>query len=372
MTTRSQNTLCADPNDGADPAESRPPDARLSRRSFLGRGTLAVAGAAALLPLAGMMTAAKPARADSRHPARHRLTGGDVAILRFLAAAELLETDLWQQYNEITLGNAAFRDKLSQLDSDMATYVTQNTNDEISHARFLNAFLVANHESPVDLSAFATLPSSQATGAAQVGRLTNLMHLNVDTSWYSRYRSEENPDAGDVFPQAINAPGGIVNRPGIPLHDGYSDLQMQAIANTAGFHFAMIEQGGASLYDALGLRVSGNTVLRIVLSIGGTEVAHFQTWHDKAGNAIPLDTGDGLVFPDLTATKAQIMPRPCEFVSDKLPLCSVIRPTSLSQNGAKAVVRFLTDTGLFHGQSREFFEVVSALAEDADEATPGS
>jgi hypothetical protein len=41
----------------------------------------------------------------------------------------------------------------------------------------------------VNLDEFRTLPSSKATGATQIGRLTNLRSLDVDTSWYVRYRS---------------------------------------------------------------------------------------------------------------------------------------------------------------------------------------
>jgi hypothetical protein len=365
-----------------DPMPS--PDAGLDRRAFLRRAALA--GTGALLPMTGLLTGAKSAFADHGHDDDNRnrngdrnhdddrdrddrlLTRGDAAILRFLAAAELLETDLWQQYTELADGNPDYMAALEAIDDDMPAYIDQNTADEFSHADFINAFLKSMHAHPVNLDAFRTLPSSPATGAAQIGRLTNLMHLNVDTSWYLRYRSTGNPDFGDTFPQVVN----IIDRPGIPLHDGYTSDQIQAIANTAAFHFAMIEQGGSSLYDAMSLNASNLVVLRIITSIGGTEVAHFEIWHDKAGDAPPVDSGDGLVFPDLnanpdTATNL-VMPRPCKFISPNLPLCSVIRPTSLPLAGARAVVQFLTNTGLFQGQSQEFFEVLFDLAEDADRA----
>lgn len=334
---------------------------RLTRRSLLGQGT--VAGAAAALPLGGWAASARPVSADSR-----RADNGDVAILRFLAAAEILETDLWQQYTELATGNPAFMDKLSVLDEDMSDYVVQNTADEQSHASFLNAVLQSLHQAPVSLEAFRTLQGSTATGAANTRRLTNLMHLNVDTSWYLRYRSTGNPDLGATFPQAIN----ITDRTAIPLRDNYTDTEIQAIANTAAFHFAMIEQGGSSLYDAMSLLASDVTTLRIVTSIGGAEVAHFQTWHDKAGNAVPLDTGDGLVFPDLNANPDtqtnKIMPRPCQFLSANLPLCSIIRPTSPANAGAVATIQYLTNTGLFHGQSAAFFNTLNTLAHAADRA----
>ena len=344
------------------PVPPAPSPIRLTRRSLLGRGT--VASAAAALPFGGWAVSPQPASADSR-----KADSGDVAILRFLAAAEILETDLWQQYTELATGNPAFMDKLSVLDEDMSDYVVQNTADEQSHASFLNAVLQSLHEKPVSLETFRTLQGSTATGAANTRRLTNLMHLNVDTSWYLRYRSTTNPDLGATFPQVIN----ITNRTAIPLRDNYTDTEIQAIANTAAFHFAMIEQGGSSLYDAMSLLASDVTTLRIVTSIGGSEVAHFQTWHDKAGNAVPLDTGDGLIFPDLNANPAtqtnKIMPRPCQFLSASLPLCSIIRPTSLPNAGAMAVVQFLTATGLFQGQSQGFFNTLNALARAADRAT---
>jgi hypothetical protein len=197
------------------------------------------------------------------------------------------------------------------------------------------------------------------------------MHLNVDTSWFLRYRSSGNPDFGDTFGQAVN----IVNRPAIPVQNQalYTSDQIQAIANTAAFHFAMIEQGGSSLYDALSLKCSSLLALRIVTSIEGSEVAHFEIWNDKAGDAPPVDSGDGLVFPDLNLNPATttnlVMPKPCKFISDDLPLCSIIRPTSIGLAGAMAAVQFLSETGLFHGQSDAFFHTLASLAAAADKAT---
>jgi hypothetical protein len=228
---------------------------------------------------------------------------------------ETLETDLWQQYNELGgiqdsevpggTGSKEYTTALSVLDSDMAQYVHDNTDDEFSHFTFLNAYLRARGETPVNMDPFRTLPSSQATGAQQIGRLTNLMELTVDTSWWTKYRSaSKNPDFGDTFPQAV--PGLSQGRfPAIPRSD--ADLKprehLQAIANTAGFHFAFIEQGGTSLYPSLAQRVTDPEVLRVLLSIGPTEAMHFQTWHDKAGNAPPLrDPTNGLVFPDLNSS----------------------------------------------------------------------
>jgi Ferritin-like domain len=360
----------------------------VGRHAFL-RG-VGLAGAAAAVPAVGW-----PAEALAASGRRRGLSKGDVAILRFLAAAEILETDLWEQYEElggVNGGNPAYIAALSNLDEDMPQYISDNTDDERSHAAFLNAYLESKGADPVDLDAFRTLPGSKATGARHTSRLTNLMRLNVDTSWYTRYRSTRNPDFGATFPQAVT----IRNQPAIPLNDTDTPpntaqpvppttrdaRRMQAIANTAGFHFAMIEQGGSSLYTSLSTKVSSLEVLRIVVSIGGTEVNHFAIWHDKAGNAVHdelaglVDPVTGVTFPDLNSppfggeqfTTNLIMPEPCDFISKRLPRCSVIRPSLNRFAGARAAVRALTANGLFHGQSRAFFRAAAKLAEAADEA----
>ncbi len=355
-----------------------------SRRSFLRKG-LVVGGAGVVG--AGMLSGglAIPAFAKSSDS----LTKGDVAILRFLSAAEILETDLWQQYNELGgiqdsevpggSGSARYIKALQVLDMDMPQYIHDNTEDEMSHFTFINAYLVSKGADPVNLDKFRTLPSSKAKGAQQIGRLTNLMKLTVDTSYWTRYRSRTgNPDLGDTFSPAI--PGLLKGRfPAIPRNDNdlFPDDHIQAIANTAGFHFGFIEQGGSSLYPSLAQRVTSPEVLRILLSIGPTETAHFQTWHDKAGNAKPLtDPKNGLVFPDLNASGGEdtqtnlIMPEPTAFLSRKFPPVSIIRPTQ-TEGAAMGAVKALTADGLFIGQPREFFAVLQQLAEQADEAQPG-
>jgi hypothetical protein len=360
----------------------------LRRRSFLKRFGL---GGAALLPAGAWLAGTDLGRADDggREKASGRgddeggLTRGDTAILRFLAAAEILETDLWQQYTELALGNFAFQQALGQLDEDMATYVNQNTRDEFSHQNFLNAYLMSKGERPVNLDVFRTLPSSHATGAKSIGRLTNLMNLTVDTSWYLRYRGTGNPDFGDAFPQIVN----LVNLPAIPDSDlPVGEFQIQLIANTAGFHFATIEQGGSSLYDSFLPKASSLEVIRIVAAIGGTEVMHFEVWQDKAGNAPKVvDGSNHVLFPDLPKSPDlpnppdgtdpaeptdtnQIFPEPCTFISPSLPPCSVIRPTSTKQGGAMAAATGLTNSGLFQGQSQAFFDFLFSLAHAADQA----
>ncbi len=308
------------------------------------------------------------AAAEARR--RSKLTRGDADILRFLVAAELVETDLWQQYAELALNNAPFRTALNNLDEDMTQYVSDNFDDELSHAEFLNAYLISQGERPLNLDAFRTLPSSPASGAAQIGRLTNLTALTVDTSWWIRYRSTGNPDFGDTFPQLIN----IVNRTAIPLRDNYTADEIQAIANTAAFHFAFIEQGGSSLYTTLLPQAHARDSVRILAGIGGVEVNHFAVWHDKAGNA-PAVSVPGLVFPDLDSfngdelrQKDLIFPEPCKFISTGLPLCSVIRPGTTRNSGAVASATAFINDGLFIGQPPAFFRALRTLAVAADQA----
>jgi hypothetical protein len=359
----------------------------IGRRAFL-QGVGAVGAGA----LAGGMLSASTAQAAGNP------TAGDIAILRFVCAAEILETDLWEQYAElggVNGGNPAYIAALENLDGDMPQYISDNTDDERTHEQFLNAYLASKGAPTVNLDEFRTLPSSMATGAKQIGRLTNLKQLNVDTSWYTRYRSNKNPDFGASFPQAVN----ITNQPAIPLNDNETppnlpapvppanahEERMQAIANTAGFHFAMIEQGGSSLYTTLSQKVTDLEVLRIIVSIGGVEVNHFAVWHDKAGNAVaqPLagvtDPVTGVHFPDLNAPPFGgpefqtnlIFPEPTQFISKSLPLCSVIRPTLDKNGGARAAVNGLTADNLFKGQSAKFFHTLMALADAADAAMRG-
>jgi len=345
---------------------------RIGRRSFMKRVGLA---SAAVLPAGALL--ARPGGAGAHEMDQGEgceLTSGDVAILKFLAAVEILESDLWQQYNELALGNESYQLALNLLDGDEATYVNLNTRDEFSHAAFLNGHLQSKGHKMVSLDQFRKLPSSQATGSNKTAkRLTNLMNLTVDTSWYFRYRSALNPDFGATFPQIAN----LVNVPGIPNSDLPSPVdaggnpvpsgfEVHFIANVAGFHFATIEQGGSSLYQSFLPKASCLDVIRIIGAIGGTEIQHFQTWQDKAGNALEVvNPNNGQVlFPQLPLAPAlpnppdgtdnaspndtnQIFATPCEFISTGLPPCSAIRPISTHLAGAMATIAFFTDMGLF-------------------------
>jgi hypothetical protein len=355
------------------------------RRSFIkGLGMATVAA----LPVATLLSAPRVARAGT-------LGRGDIAILRFLAAAELIEADLWIQYAELggigdnppievdpsqTLN--AYQSALSNLDTDGPQYISSNTLDEMSHADFLNAYLASRGAEPVDFDKFRTLQGSTATGSTGIGRLTNLMNLNVDTSWFVRYRSNANPDFGDTFPQAVQ----ITNKSAIPVDN--SDFQnaqhIQAIANTAAFHFGYIEQGGSSLYASMSQKAAGREVLQITLGIGGDELAHFLEWVDFAGNGVqqpvaPLtDPVTGLTFPDFfnnpplqpaeLVQPSLIFPVPCEFISDNLPNVAVIRPITDRFAGAVATIASFIDDGLFEGQSKAFIKELQKMAKEADAA----
>jgi hypothetical protein len=378
----------------------------VGRRSFL-KGL----GAGSLLLPANALLAANPNAAND--DSGGGLSKGDASILRFLAAAEILESDIWEQYWELssaagitsgfastnpatgiavtrTAGNAQYTAALQLLDGDMPQYVLDNTDDEFSHANFLLAYLKSKGANTADLDLligahFRTLPGSVATGSTKKGRLTNLTKLTVDTSFWSQYRSDsQNPDLGNPsFTQAVPTLN-VGQHTAIPRTDNDANNAnlIKAIAFTAGFHFAFIEVHGSSLYPSLAQRVSDSEVLRILLSIGPAETMHFQTWQDKAGNANagnpPLTVVDPInnstvTFVDLTVSTDDnlranlIMPEPCPFLNPTLPICSIIRP-SATKGAAIGAVKTLTADGLFIGQTPEFSQLLMDLASDADQA----
>ena len=349
-----------------------------ARRSFLKGGVFA-SGALVTSGLFGGAVSALAQPADEDDRGDNEFTDGDAAILRFLAAAELIEADLWTQYAELG-GNSngapnPYQKALQNLDGDGSQYITSNTLDEVSHATFLNAYLESQGAEPVNFDAFRNLQGSRATGAKNIGRLTNLMHLNVDTSWYIRYRSTTNPDFGAKFPQAIT----INNRTAIPRTDADMNnaTAIQVIANTAAFHFGSIEQGGSSLYASLSRKVTSEQVLEITLGIGGDEVAHFLEWVDFAGNGVQPPVApvsfQGLTFPDFT-TKGPlfqpnlIFPVPAQFIiASCLTAPLFVRsPTSSPARGQPPPI--LINMNLFAGQSKQFFAELNRLADAADAA----
>jgi len=361
---------------------------RANRRSFMQKSLLAGTAAGAGLLASGNTLG----QALTIPPTR-----GDIAILRFLAAAELIEADLWQQYAELgglTPGQVPvetntnftpmnnYQAAMMNLDSDGPQYISSNNLDEQSHAAFLNAYLQSIGASAVNLDKYRTLPSSSAEGAQNIGRLTNLMNLTVDTSWFTRYHSATNPDlGGGPYPQAIS----LYNVPAIPRTNADFGLaNIQAIANTAAFHFAFIEQGGSSLYATLSQKVSSPEVLKITLGIGGDELCHFLEWVDFSGNAVqaplaPLAAANGLpAFPNFDVADPVspspllqtnlIFPAPCDFISLALPKCAVIRPTSPGQVDAVGLINAFLADGLFIGQPTAFTSLLLGMAEAADSA----
>jgi hypothetical protein len=364
-----------------------------NRRSFLRTG-LTAAGATVGT---GLLVRGTKALAQSTSS----LTAGDSAILRFLAAGEALEVDFWTQYNELGGipdsevpgggGNRAYTRCLRRIDRNFSQYIHDNTDDEISHQNFLNAYLASKGAQTADLEPFRTLQGSSATGSSGKLRLTNLMQLTLDTSWWTRYRSStNNPDVNPMpFEQAVpDLHNGQFTA--IPRTDAdtFPEEHIQAIANTAAFQMPTVEQGGGSLRLALAQRVTSVEVLQIVISMAPIESMHFQTWHEKAGFAPPLsDPTNGLTFPDLRdgvdpnngASSAPvremfqanlIMPEPCPFINASLPACSVVRPTNTT-GAATGALKFLTAMGLFIGQSDAFFTYMSGLATAADAAQRG-
>jgi hypothetical protein len=388
-----------------------------NRRMFLRNGMIAAGAAgvgAGVLP--GSLSAWE--RDDHEFP----ITKGDIAILRFLQALETVEADLWLQYSELggtqdnevsgpgMAGNPAYTAALTILDGDMPQYIHDNTDDEISHSRFLANYLKSKSAEPFDLTPFKTLPSSQADGADKTAlRLTNLTQLTIDTSFWSRYRSITNPDfdPGAPFVQAVPSLN-VGQHTAIPRTNDDTagsnpsnppssiSTHLQAIAFTAGFHFAFIEQGGTSLYPALAQQVSNPEVLRVLLSIGPSETMHFQTWQDKAGNALPItdtdkgftgSTGATVTFMDLKMAKGEtnpeslngdtlqanlIMPEPCHFLNQDLGPVAIIRPTSIQNGGAVASVVAFANDGLFidpkTNKNTGIVQALLRLAEEADEA----
>jgi len=328
----------------------------VSRRSFgMGMfGALAVSGL-------GMMDA-RSATAE----VKPKLSEGDVAVLQFLAAAELVESDLWGQYSELASNNASFRRALSRMKDTLPDYINGDFADETSHANFINAFLVAAGKEPVNLDAFRTLPSVPVEGARQVGRLTNLTSLTVDTSYYERYRSKGNPDFGDAYPQTVD----IKNQPAVPTSNDIRGLELLSVAQTAAFHFAAIEQGGSSLYNSLITKVSDLNVVAILASIGPSEVYHFAIFQEALEGIARLEVAGGPSFPDIRrrANRGQITPHPCIFLDPSFPLCSIVRPRNNNIAGAVEAATGLVKSGLFEGQSQAFFDALTALATAADAA----
>jgi hypothetical protein len=314
------------------------------------------------------------------------LTKRDIAILRFFAAIELIESDLWQQYDEfggVTEGpQNPYQLALQFLDGDGSQYITSNTLDEISHSTYLNAYLDSEGVDSVDFDRFRILRGSWSAHAQKVGRLSNLKHLDIDTTWFARYRQVEDPDFKSSSLRAMR----IVNRQAIPRSD--ADLagpsHVQAIANTAAVHFGYIEYLVSSLYATFSHKLKRAKVLKIALGIGGSEIAHFLSWVDFAGSALQWASfqSDNLPSPldgyDLRlTTNANVVPFnrpginfpiPPDVTSEFLTDCAALLPLETRFGGAVNTINNFSQNGLFVGQSPEFLRTLLQMAEDADSA----
>src|SRR5256886_3971545 len=224
---------------------AQPRKSSISRRSFLGKSLAMGAGTIGV----GLLGSARAAEESLS------LTSGDAALLRSPAALELIEADFWIQYNELGgiqdsevpggTGNPDYTEALAALDEDMDQYIHDNTDDEITHHTFLNAYLMSKGAAPANLDPFRTLMGSTATGVNSnlIGRrLTNLTQLTIDTSWWTRYRDDRhNPDLdpNHTFPKAVPTLG-VNQHTAIPRTDADTTDPnfLHAIANTAGVHFS--------------------------------------------------------------------------------------------------------------------------------------
>ena len=330
------------------------------RRNFL-KGGLAIAGAATF----GSALFSSPTMAQSTESSE-MIPPGDIAIFKFLAAVELVESDLWTQYSLLAENNPGFHRALTNIDASLVRYNQDIRRDETSHALFINAALKGLGETPTDLDQFRTLRMPRVQGSNDAGYLTDLTDLHVDTSWYTKLRSHANPDFGSKPVQLVELNG----VPGIPTRDDLTEEQYQGIANVATLHSPSIDEAGTSLYAHFLSKASDVRAVNVLASILPVEAIHF-TGFNKSLERMPGLTVDGITFPDLRGDPNYargIFPTPCPFVTTELPMVSVIRPVNSPNVGAVALVKKLTASNLFKGQSNAFFDAAMKLAEAADAA----
>ena len=316
------------------------------------------------------------------------LTKGDIAILKFLQTIELIESDLWQQYDElggITKGmQNSYQLALQDIDDSCSEYISRNSIDEIGHATFLSSYLESEEVAPVNLDKYRTLRGSRATDANDVGRLTNLMHLEIDKSRYIQNHTAEYTQLREAVPQVV----GIVRRTTIPRteEDFNEPALIQTIAHTAVFQFRYFEWGVSSLYTSFSRQVRRAKVLKIALGIGAHEIAHSLNWanfppHSAKGpltrfdnsetsskNRRPLLSDFNVPFVGLHLQTIPLIPLRSEFIGDNIPLWPVIWPLDDRFGGAVDTIMSFAEDGLFFGQSKGLLQELIATAEDADAA----
>jgi hypothetical protein len=319
------------------------------------------------------------------------LTHGELAILRFLAAIELIESDLWQQYEElggVIFGTPnAYQFALQSLNHEIPQYITNTAIDEIGHSNFINALLESEDAESVHLDQFRNLRASSAKGALNVGRMTNLMHLELDNSWYIRYHYRVHPELN--VPSA--RPVRIVNGKGLPSSEAdFADpFHICAIAKTTALHLAYMEHVISNVYSSFIQKVKRTTLLKILFGIAGNETAHFLGWIDIARGVLeggPFETDDApayrgqkeLAFLASGGPRSLFRGRALRWgngdcpVNDKggnyLSNSEPFQSVDPQFDGAVDTILSLIQSGLFVGQSPEFLRELTAIAEDADTA----
>jgi hypothetical protein len=316
------------------------------------------------------------------------LTKGDIAILKFLLTMELIESDLWQQYDELggTTEGAqnSYQLALQHLDGNCSEYISSNSIDEIGHATFLCTYLESEGVAPVNLDKYRTLRGSRATDANDIGRLTNLMYLEIDKSRSFQNHTAEYTQFRDAVPQVV----GIVRRTTIPRaeEDFNEPALIQTIAKTAVFQFRYFEWGVSSLYTSFSHQVRRAKVLKIALGIGAQEIAHSLNWanfvpHSIEGAPTRFDNSENSIkdrrqllsdfivpFVGLHLQTIPLIPLRSEFIRDNIPFAPVMWPLDDRFGAAVDAIMSFAEDGLFFGQSREFLQELIAIAEDADAA----
>lgn len=357
----------------------------LGHRGLMTSGMLAASVAAAGAMLSQLRHTSFGQKLDFT---QSRLNKRDLAILRFLTVVEQIERDIWQQYNElggVTDGmQNGYQLALQFLDQDSSRQISNEYIDEVSHARFLSEVLKSEGAEPVDLEEFRTLRGSAAPGALDIGRLTNLMQLNVDTSWLARYCRADKRESRLPGFQTMR----VLGSQSIPR--GEADLcepeHAQEIANVAAFHFGHLACRVLSLYANLCKMERRVKVLRIILGIGGQEVSHFLGWIDIAskvttGSLFRFDIPQtpikchGPALDELSTAPRHLVSEAGKifsayggWVRTDLPVTSILALIDDELRGAVATIHCLTQDGIFVGQSNEFMRMLMALAREADDA----
>jgi hypothetical protein len=307
------------------------------------------------------------------------LTKNDIAILRFLSALELIESDVWQQYEElggVKLGSQdPYRLALQSLDDNLSHFITSCALDEISHTTYLTLYLESEGVDPVNLDRYRTLRGSRAAGALNFGQLTNLQHLNLDLGvWAAPSSGESRWKDRYLTPDADR----IIGLQSIPSTD--ADLEepseVRVIAKTALLHFGYLENLVSKLYVSLSQRIRRVKILEVTFGIGGNEIAHYHASLDLARNVIQgsqflMDDSERSTAGRPVASSPYFLERerPTRSLHGAAgPDESVRRPAGSDLSLAAETIARLAEGGLFIGQSPTFTHTLFQMAHEADRA----